>query len=203
MPVEPKKQRHHHHYGQNQGPSTLSSAPPHHQQQQQPIRHSTRRFRTGSGEPASVGVKRPSRRAGPQGEEYLEGHGTPTPSEKVSRWHRDIFLMSPNGTVNNSSASAIAALAAVTNGAMKGGGHQILHPRQCLCEQCMAEFGTYKLYNQMLQQDKHQVNTSHKEEEPPAPKDEDKHVRSLDDDSSGISKEPVSHWQRSCVITRH
>ena len=27
--------------------------------------------------------------------EYLEDSGTPTPSEKVSRWHRDIFLVSP------------------------------------------------------------------------------------------------------------
>lgn len=61
--------------------------------------------------------------------EHLEGHGTPTPSEKVSRWHRDIFLVSPNGQ------------------------HQQVHPRQCICDQCMAEYGTYKFYNQVMQHD--------------------------------------------------
>ena len=95
------------------------------------------------------------------GGEYLEGTGTPTPSEKVSRWHRDIYMMSPNGTVTTNH-SAIAALAAATHGAIRAGGggvgvgHQVLHPRQCLCEQCMAEFGTYKLYNQMLRSESQQ-----------------------------------------------
>ena len=48
---------------------------------------------------------------------------TPTPSEKVSKWHRDILLVSPN---------------------------QNPHPRQCICDQCMAEYGTYRIYNQLL-----------------------------------------------------
>ena len=56
--------------------------------------------------------------------EYLDGTGTPTPSEKVSRWHRDIFLMSPCDKA---------------------------HPRQCICDQCMAEYGTFKFYNEVLQ----------------------------------------------------
>lgn len=63
--------------------------------------------------------------------EYLEGSGTPTPSEKVSRWHRDIFLVSPPGGGTNGNA-------------------QQVHPRQCLCDQCMAEYGTFKFYNDML-----------------------------------------------------
>ena len=49
---------------------------------------------------------------------------TPTPSEKVSKWHRDILLVSPN--------------------------NQNPHPRQCICDQCMAEYGTYRIYNQLL-----------------------------------------------------
>ena len=49
--------------------------------------------------------------------------GTPTPSEKVSKWHRDILLVSPSGQT---------------------------HPRQCICDQCMAEYGTYRIYNQLL-----------------------------------------------------
>ena len=70
-------------------------------------------------------------------EDYIvEGHGTPTPSEKVSRWHRDIFLMSPNGAIDpNSPVNSHAP-----------------HPRECICDQCMAEYGTYKLYNQMMQE---------------------------------------------------
>jgi hypothetical protein len=53
------------------------------------------------------------------------GNGTPTPSEKVSRWHRDIFLVSPNNTSHP-------------------------HPRHCVCDQCMSEYSTYKFYNQIL-----------------------------------------------------
>ena len=66
------------------------------------------------------------------GEDYrqLDETGTPTPSEKVSRWHRDIFLVSPNQS--------------------GPGGPPQVHPRQCICEQCMAEYGTFKFYNQML-----------------------------------------------------
>ena len=70
----------------------------------------------------------------------VEGHGTPTPSEKVSRWHRDIFLMSPNGTVGPNSPISM------------GSSGQVLHPRECICDQCMAKYGTYKLYNQMMQE---------------------------------------------------
>jgi len=54
---------------------------------------------------------------------------TPTPSEKVSRWHRDIFLVSP--------PSSNAAEA---------------HPRHCICDACMAEYGTFRLYNQLLRE---------------------------------------------------
>ena len=32
-----------------------------------------------------------------------------------------------------------------------GGGGQVVHPRQCICDQCMAEYGTFKFYNQILQ----------------------------------------------------
>jgi hypothetical protein len=60
-----------------------------------------------------------------------ESPGTPTPSEKVSRWHRDIFLVSPP----------------VSTGKNSGTGK---HPRQCICDQCMAEYGTYRIYNQLL-----------------------------------------------------
>merc|ERR1712223_1132986 len=50
---------------------------------------------------------------------------TPTPSEKVSKWHRDILLVSPPSA-------------------------QHPHPRHCICDQCMAEYGTYRIYNQLL-----------------------------------------------------
>ena len=53
---------------------------------------------------------------------------TPTPSEKVSKWHRDILLVSPPSQQNNNPP----------------------HPRQCICDQCMAEYGTYRIYNQLL-----------------------------------------------------
>jgi len=53
------------------------------------------------------------------------GNGTPTPSEKVSRWHRDIFLVSPSTSSQQ-------------------------HPRHCVCDSCMSEYGTYKFYNQIL-----------------------------------------------------
>ena len=53
------------------------------------------------------------------------GNGTPTPSEKVSRWHRDIFLVSPSTSSHP-------------------------HPRHCVCDQCMSEYSTYKFYNQIL-----------------------------------------------------
>ena len=78
--------------------------------------------------------------------------GTPTPSEKVSRWHRDIFLVSP--TANNEAGSNSGRMAADpgdANGKQpQTGGSQQVHPRQCICNQCMAEYGTYKIYNQML-----------------------------------------------------
>ncbi len=77
----------------------------------------------------SLAVRRP-----PKNDKYKEGDlahglGTPTPSEKVSRWHRDIFLV--RGSSSNEH-------------------QQQVHPRQCLCNQCMAELGTFKFYNERL-----------------------------------------------------
>ena len=89
---------------------------------------------------ASVNKKGHSHGTKHNHDDIVEGHGTPTPSEKVSRWHRDIFLMSPNGTVGPNSPISRS---------MSG---QVLHPRECICDQCMAEYGTYKLYNQMMQE---------------------------------------------------
>ena len=63
---------------------------------------------------------------------------TPTPSEKVSRWHRDILLVSPN---TPQGAAGAASAANTPNNP---------HPRQCICDQCMAEYGTYRIYNQLL-----------------------------------------------------
>ena len=56
---------------------------------------------------------------------------TPTPSEKVSKWHRDILLVSPPHNPQQQQSSNP-------------------HPRQCICDQCMAEYGTYRIYNQLL-----------------------------------------------------
>ncbi len=67
-----------------------------------------------------------------------DGTGTPTPSEKVSRWHRDIFMVSPPTDKSNNSQQHQQQQ------------QQQVHPRQCLCDQCLAEYGTFKLYNQML-----------------------------------------------------
>ena len=79
--------------------------------------------------------------------EYLEDSGTPTPSEKVSQWHRDIFMVGPGG-------------GKVEGGSGGGGGGsgQVVHPRQCICDQCMAEYGTFKFYNQILQASEAVVN---------------------------------------------
>ena len=60
------------------------------------------------------------------------GNGTPTPSEKVSRWHRDIFLVSPSTSSQQTPQQ------------------QQQHPRHCVCDSCMSEYGTYKVYNQIL-----------------------------------------------------
>ena len=89
------------------------------------------------------GIKKGSSHEHNHDDYIVEGHGTPTPSEKVSRWHRDIFLMSPNGTVGPNTPLSMGSSA---------GGGQVLHPRECICDQCMAEYGTYKLYNQMMQE---------------------------------------------------
>lgn len=79
---------------------------------------------------------------------------TPTPSEKVSRWHRDILLVSPN----------TGAAGANPNNP---------HPRQCICDQCMAEYGTYRIYNQLLDINPHssviKVQEDIAEEQVPAP----------------------------------
>ena len=109
----------------------MSSAPPTHQMPRVKKVVGGSVAVRGPQEPTSLGAepqqKRPKgvRPQGPHGGkeegEYLEGHGTPTPSEKVSRWHRDIYMMSPNGTVTTNH-SAIAALAAATHGAIRGQG---------------------------------------------------------------------------------
>ena len=82
---------------------------------------------------------------------------TPTPSEKVSRWHRDILLVSPN----------------TPGGAGAGANVNNPHPRQCICDQCMAEYGTYRIYNQLLDINPHssviKVQEDIAEEQVPAP----------------------------------
>ena len=82
---------------------------------------------------------------------------TPTPSEKVSRWHRDILLVSPN----------------TPGGAGAGANANNPHPRQCICDQCMAEYGTYRIYNQLLDINPHssviKVQEDIAEEQVPAP----------------------------------
>ena len=70
--------------------------------------------------------------AGPHNNSSAE---TPTPSEKVSRWHRDILLVSPNTPGTGGAAPPP---------------NNNPHPRQCICDQCMAEYGTYRIYNQLL-----------------------------------------------------
>ncbi len=79
--------------------------------------------------------------------EYLDG-GTPTPSEKVSRWHRDIFLVSPPTTAGGKGEGEAGGTGRAKGDAGTG---QVVHPRQCICDQCIAEYGTFKFYNQILQ----------------------------------------------------
>ena len=81
--------------------------------------------------------------------EYLEDSGTPTPSEKVSQWHRDIFMVGPGGGKVEGGSGG---------GGGGGSGGQVVHPRQCICDQCMAEYGTFKFYNQILQASEAVVN---------------------------------------------
>ncbi|CAB4054214.1 unnamed protein product [Lepeophtheirus salmonis] len=72
---------------------------------------------------------------------------TPTPSEKVSRWHRDIFLVSsPTDGEDGSTTNGNNV-----NKYKESPASHANHPRQCLCQSCMEEYGTYKLYNKILQ----------------------------------------------------
>lgn len=98
----------------------------------------------------------------PTSEEYMDDTlGTPTPSEKVSRWHRDIFLVSPdsNGDNNNNNNGGGITKdhkdrALSSSSAVPAATKQQVHPRQCICDACMAEYGTFKIYNQMMQEKK-------------------------------------------------
>ena len=63
---------------------------------------------------------------------------TPTPSEKVSRWHRDIFMVR-HGVIGGCVSTAPPTR-----------DHGRAHPRSCVCGQCMAEHGTYQYYNKRI-----------------------------------------------------
>ena len=55
------------------------------------------------------------------------------PSEKVSVWHQDIFMVTPRRL---------------------GGGQGMAgpeHPRSCVCSSCLAQFGTYHYYRRAMQ----------------------------------------------------
>ena len=66
----------------------------------------------------------------------VESQAVPGPSEKVSSWHQDIFMVTPR------------------RGGREGGegGQQGGHPRSCVCSQCLAEFGTYRYYSRALRE---------------------------------------------------
>ena len=136
--------RHHHHHHQTKKFQTLSntSHPKISLLHKAPKRNFLVRTTSVPGFSGAGNSKGPQQHdhSSHQPDDYIvEGHGTPTPSEKVSRWHRDIFLMSPSGPVGASNQVSLGTTS--TNS----------HPRECICEQCMAEYGTYKLYNQMMQ----------------------------------------------------
>ena len=65
---------------------------------------------------------------------------TPTPSEKVSRWHRDIFMVR-HGVIGGCVSTAPPTR-----------DHGPAHPRSCVCGQCMAEHGTYQYYNKRIRE---------------------------------------------------
>ena len=126
QPAAKKHSHHGHHRSHHGGHHSVSSAPPSHQMghhggggghRHQPKKIGGSVAVRGPQEPTSLEPHHHLKR--PQQKDYVEGHGTPTPSEKVSRWHRDIYMMSPNGTVTTNH-SAIAALAAATHGAIRG-----------------------------------------------------------------------------------
>ena len=62
------------------------------------------------------------------------------PSEKVSIWHRDIFMVTPR---------RMKGVRGASGGSGTGGG-QREHPRSCVCATCLAQYGTYHYYQRAM-----------------------------------------------------
>ena len=62
------------------------------------------------------------------------------PSEKVSIWHRDIFMVTPR---------RMKGVRGASGGSGVGGG-QREHPRSCVCATCLAQYGTYHYYQRAM-----------------------------------------------------
>ena len=64
--------------------------------------------------------------------------GAQLPSEKVSIWHRDIFMVTPRRMKGMRGAGG------------SGGGGSREHPRSCVCPTCLAQYGTYRYYRRAM-----------------------------------------------------
>jgi len=73
----------------------------------------------------------------------LQQQETPTPSEKVSIWHRDIFMVTPKQLKGRTSSSTA-------------------HPRSCVCRACLAQYGTYQYYSRAMR-DQRETRTTPRE----------------------------------------
>ena len=63
------------------------------------------------------------------------------PSEKVSIWHRDIFMVTPRRMKGMRGAGGSGG---------GGGGGSREHPRSCVCPSCLAQYGTYHYYRRAM-----------------------------------------------------
>jgi len=74
----------------------------------------------------------------------LQQQETPTPSEKVSIWHRDIFMVTPKQLKGRTGSSTVP------------------HPRSCVCRSCLAQYGTYQYYTRAMR-DQRETRTTPRE----------------------------------------
>ena len=68
----------------------------------------------------------------------ISSRGAQLPSEKVSIWHRDIFMVTPRRMKGMRGAGGSGA----------GGSRE--HPRSCVCPSCLAQYGTYHYYRRAM-----------------------------------------------------
>jgi len=108
----------------------------------------------------------------------LQQQETPTPSEKVSIWHRDIFMVTPKQLKGRTSSATG-------------------HPRSCVCRSCLAAYGTYQYYSRAMR-DQRETRTT--------PRDSQRESRNITRESKSQSTRIPSskkHSRQSSMYISH